>query len=249
MLSNPPEIKVFENLDELSLAAAAIFAELAQDAGHQRGKFFTALSGGSTPLPLYRLLSQPPYANSLNWNAWHVFWGDERCVPPNDPESCYGEAMEALFSKVTVPAGNIWRIEGELGPKAASAVYDRRLAEFGEKGRAWPRFDLVLLGLGADGHTASLFPGSHPAGMWDSATMAATASYQGRPALRVSLTPPVFNSARTIIFLVNGEDKARALAATLQGQRDPFNLPAQNIIPDEGKVTWLVDKKAASLLR
>jgi len=174
------------------------------------------------------------------------FWGDERCVPPEDAESCYHQAYQAWLSQVPVPEKNIYRIKGELGALKAAEDYAGRLKALADLGLNWPRFDLVLLGLGADGHTASLFPGS--AETKGAATVAAKAFYQERPSERVSLTPEVFNSARNIVFLAVGAEKTGALAATLSGPRDPARLPAQRIQPVGGKLCWLVDAAAASLL-
>ena len=210
------------------------------------------LSGGSTPLALFRRLAQAPYLESLPWREIHFFWGDERCVPPEDPESNYRQAFQALLAPVAVPAENIHRALGELAPEAASADYALQLAHFAadfprlaDPSGAWPRLDLALMGLGADGHTASLFPGQiHPTEACAS-VIAVTAAYQGRPANRVTLTPQVFNAARQVTFLATGEAKAAALAAVLQGQPNALTYPAQRIQPVNGKVTWMVDRAAA----
>lgn len=239
---NPLKIalRIFPGSAELSLAAAGLFSSTVQIAVSARGRFLVALCGGGTPTALYRLLATA----SLPWDKMLFFWGDERCVLPEDAESCYYQARAAWLAHVPVPEKNIFRIKGELGPEAAAADYARQLKSVTES--VTPRFDLVLLGLGADGHTASLFPGSaETSGV---ATVAVTAHYQDRPANRVSLTPEVFNSARSVVFLATGAEKAQALAATLTGAREPVKFPAQRIHPTDGDVWWLVDEAAASQL-
>jgi 6-phosphogluconolactonase len=166
---------------------------LARQAVAARGAFFVALAGGSTPRPLYRRLVD---LDALPWPETHVFWGDERTVPPDHPESNYHQARELLLDHVPVPAAQVYRIQGELDPVSAAEAYAQTLLAAAAAGEAWPRFDLVLLGLGSDGHTASLFPGSTYPVEEMQPTVAVSADYGNRPAGRVSLTPPVFNSAR-----------------------------------------------------
>jgi 6-phosphogluconolactonase len=235
-------VHISPDLPAQSRFAAELFNHLAREAFEARGRFLVSLSGGSTPKALYRLL----VGESLPWDRILFFWGDERCVPPQDAESCYNQAHRMLLGYVRVPAKNIFRIKGELKPETAAAEYAQQLKELADPGLAWPRFDLCLLGLGADGHTAALFPGSaETSGI---ATVAATANYQDRPANRVSLTPDVFNAARNVVFLAAGQEKAEALSKTLTGNPDPVNLPAQRIHPGAGNVLWLVDESAASQL-
>jgi len=239
-------IQVFPGSAELSRAAADLFASTAQAAVSARGRFLAALSGGSTPRAMFDMMAKSPYLERLPWGKMLFFWGDERCVPSDDAESSYNQARTVWLAHVPVPEGNIFRIKGELGPHAAAEDYARQLKSVAEAGLDWPRFDLVLFGLGADGHTASLFPGS--ADTSGVATVAVTAHYQDRPANRVSLTPEVFNSARSVIFLATGAEKAQALATTLTGAREPVKYPAQRIHPAGGNIWWLVDTAAASLL-
>jgi 6-phosphogluconolactonase len=239
-------VNSFSDSQKLSSFGAELLAQMALAAVSERGRFLAALSGGGTPMALYNLLAQSPYRESLSWERMLFFWGDERCVPPDDDESCYHQAYQAWLSQVPVPEKNIYRIKGELGALKAAEDYASKLRTLAEPGLDWPRFDLVLLGLGADGHTASLFPGSvETQGV---ATVAAEAFYQDRPAERVSLTPDVINSARKIVFLAVGSEKARAMADTLCGPREPARLPAQRILPVAGELSWLVDEAAASLL-
>lgn len=238
----PTTVRIFAESAALSQFAADLFARATHEAVVKRGRFLTSLSGGGTPTALYRLLATA----ALPWEKMFFFWGDERCVSPEDPESCYHQASLAWLGKVPIPEKNIYRIRGEFGPEPAAADYAQQLKTIANPGLNWPRFDLALLGLGADGHTASLFPGSDET--HSLATVAVTAHYQDRPANRVSLTPDVFNAARNVIFLATGTEKAQALATTLTGARESVKFPAQRIQPTNGKIWWLVDQAAAGLL-
>ena len=151
-----PTVRIFKDPEQLSLGAAEIFVELAALAITDRGRFLVALNGGGTPNQLFRLLVREP----IDWTRVHVFWGDERLVPPEDPESNYGQAREVLLNHVPIPAENVHRVSSEIEPDAAAMDYARVLQGFASPPLDWPRFDLVLLGMGEDGHTASLFPGS-----------------------------------------------------------------------------------------
>jgi len=192
------------------------------------------------------MLAGEPQRDQIEWEKTFVFWGDERCVPPDDPGSNYHQADEILLSQVPLPEKNILRVKGELDPSAAAADYARVLKEYAAAGLDWPRFDLILLGMGADGHTASLFPGSEVKAT--SPTLAVTANYQDRPARRVSLTPPVINSARKILFLVSGADKAPAIERVLSNPAFPKQYPAQRIQPTDGELIWFLDEDAGSRL-
>ena len=227
--------------------AADLFIESAADSIAQRGRFLTALSGGNTPTGLYRLLAAAPARDRIDWSNVHVFWGDERCVPPEDPGNSYGQAKQVLLDQVPVPEENVHRVLSDLEPGEAAMDYARVLKDFAEAPYDWPRFDFVLLGMGDDGHTASLFPGS-PAEV-STPTLAVTAQYQDRPANRVTLTPLVLNSAHRIVFLLSGTSKANTLANVLFGDYHPLNLPAQRIQPTDGEVIWLMDSSAGSKLK
>jgi 6-phosphogluconolactonase len=240
-----PEIRIFKNLEELSRSAADLFVEEATRSIAAWDRFLVALSGGSTPTRLFQLLATD-FRQQVHWSRVHVFWGDERCVPPDDPGSSYGQARDALLSHVPVPDANIHRIKGELGPVEAARDYSVTLQGFASPPLAWPRFDLVYLGMGEDGHTASLFPGSRVK-VFDP-TLPVTAHYQDRPANRVTLTPIVFNSAREVAFMVTGAKKADTLAEVLNGKSDPERYPAERIVPTEGLLIWLVDEAAAARL-
>jgi 6-phosphogluconolactonase len=239
-----PQLLVYNSLEVLSLAAAGHFTALAVEAEARRGRFLVALSGGTTPKQLYHCLARPPFRDLIPWSAMHVFWGDERCVQPAHPESNFRQAQESLLAYVPVPDENIHRVKGDWHPETAAAEYRAELQVYAEEGRRWPCFDLVLLGMGADGHTASLFPGPGPEPHLP--VIPVTADYAGRPANRISLTPLVFNDARNVIFLASGEGKARALAAVLRGPYAPEQWPAQRIQPWSGRVTWYADRAAAA---
>jgi 6-phosphogluconolactonase len=199
------------------------------------------------------LLAQPPYEAAVPWANTHVFWSDERLVPPDDKESNYGQASADLLNHVAIPEANIHRARGELAAGAAVEAYTAQLRYFvthHARGAVipWPRFDLVLLGLGSDGHTASLFPGAATDDWEMIPVVAATAEYRGRPAERLTLTPLVINDARHVLFLVTGKEKAEAVAAVLQGEIDPERWPAQRILPRAGDVTWMLNADAAASL-
>ncbi len=240
-------IQILKDLNEISTRAAELFVESASEAISQRGRFLVALSGGSTPNGLFRLLVAAPHRDQVNWSKTHIFWGDERCVPPDDPGSSYGQTKQVLLDKIPIPTENVHRVRSELEPDEAAMEYARLLKDFSLPPLDWPRFDLVFLGMGDDAHTASLFPGS-PAEV-STPTLTVTAQYQGRPAQRITLTPPVFNAARRIVFLVSGESKAEPLAKVLFGDYHPENLPAQRIQPTDGEVIWLVDEVAGKKIK
>lgn len=240
-----PEIHIFKDVEELNSTAAMLFSEQAAQSIMERDRFLVTLNGGSTPTRLFRLLATH-FRESVNWSRVHIFWGDERCVPPTNPGSNYGQARDMLLSQVPIPDANIHRIKGEFEPVEASNDYIQTLREFTAPPFAWPRFDLVYLGMGEDGHTASLFPGSQTEVL--EPVLPITAQYQDRPAQRVTLTPVVFNSAYMIVFMATGEKKATVLAEVLHGGYDPELYPAQRIHPTEGRLIWLVDEAAASEL-
>lgn len=231
-------LHIFETPQLLTRAAADGFLAAAAAAIAARGRFSVALAGGSTPRALYALLA----AENLDWQAIHFFWGDERCLPPDHPESNYRMAAESLLTKIPLPPENIHRIMGELSPQLAAEKYQRNLRVF------WggaPRFDLVLLGMGEDGHTASLFPGS-PALAETLRWVTALEHAAPPPPLvsRVTLTLGAINAARQVIFLVSGAGKAKRLAEIWRGGSQ---LPAGRVQPLDGDLLWLVDQSAASL--
>ena len=236
------EVVVVPGAELLAREAAERFVDLAREAVAARGRFSVALSGGSTPGGAYRLLAEPPYRDQVPWQDVHLFWGDERCVPPDDPESNYRLAQQAFIGQVPIPAGNVHRVLGELTPAAAAKAYDLELQDY--FCGPLPRLDLVFLGLGRDGHTASLFPGSPVLDETKEVVAAVEAEYDGRPAWRVTLTLVAINSARQVLFLASGAEKA-AIVASVLGSAEG-SLPAQQVCPVAGQVTWLIDREAAA---
>ncbi len=229
------EFIVAPQAEELAWIAAKHIVALAAEAIERRGRFIVALSGGSTPRPTYALLAEEPFSSQIDWSRVHLGWGDERCVPPTHPDSNYRMAREALLDHVDIPAENIHRIRGELGAVRAAAAYRAELDDLlGQDGR----FDLILLGMGADGHTASLFPGT-PALAERQKTVVAV-HVEELDAWRVTLTLPVINSARHVTFLVSGASKAEALARV----RDGEPLPA-GLVQPRGQLIWIVDQEGS----
>jgi 6-phosphogluconolactonase len=237
-------IEVYPDLESLSRAAAALLVEQANLAVATRGRFSVALAGGATPQHTYELLATTPFKDQAPWDRVHVFWGDERCVPLNDSRSNARLAKEAWLDRVPVPGTQIHPMNCDLDPVAAARQYEAQLREFfaGQP----PILDLVLLGLGPDGHTASLFPGTavlREAERWAAAVYVAEADLY-----RVTLTAPLINQAAMVAFLVAGSAKAGVLREVLHGPRDPARLPAQLIQPHHGEMRWLTDLAAAGSL-
>jgi 6-phosphogluconolactonase len=247
--TNTPEIRVLDSPEALAAAAANEFVRLASAAGQPAGEFSVVLAGGSTPRRLYSLLAnETGFSDQLVWDRIHFFWGDERHVPPDHADSNYRMAFESMLSRVPVSSEQIHRIRTE-NPDAYQAAqeYQRTLVRhFALAEGQWPRLKLVLLGLGSDGHTASLFPGTSV--LDDEVRMVAAAWVDKFQAFRVTLTAKAINHADNIIFLVSGDDKAKALKAVLHGEFQPHRLPAQLIHPIDGNLLWLVDRAAARLL-
>jgi 6-phosphogluconolactonase len=238
-----PEVRILADAARLAHEAATEFARLATDSVQDKNLFTVALSGGSTPKTLYSLLADEPWRSELPWPQMHFFWSDERHVPPNHPDSNYRMTDEALLSKVPVPPENIHRIRGdESDPAKAAAAYERELqSSFHLRAGELPKFDLVLLGLGADGHTASLFPGT--AALHEHDRLVVANWVEKLNAWRLTMTLPVLNNAANVIFLVSGPEKASILRAVLSSDRaEPY--PAQLIQPTVGNVLWLVSREA-----
>ena len=239
------EVRVFADAAELMQAAAGEIVRAAEQAVAARGRFTWALSGGSTPRDLYRLLASDSWRDRLPWPAIHFFWGDERHVPPDHPESNFRMAREAMLDTVPVPSDNIHRVRAEEPDvQRAAAEYEATLRSFFDPTDDWPRFDLILLGLGKDGHTASLFPGG--AAVHERERLVVAPWVEAQRTYRITLTPPVLNHARRAVFLVSGEEKAEALHAVIEGEHQPDRYPAQVV---EGNCLWMVDRAAARLLQ
>ena len=241
-----PRVRVLDSPADVASAGADAFVSAAIKAIAARGRFAVALSGGSTPKGMLELLSRAEYSDSMDWRHTHVFWSDERCVPPDDPDSNYGMARRALLYKGLIPEANVHRMMGELEPHLGALDYSMRLRSF--FGAPIPTLDLVYLGLGRDGHTASLFPHTDALDITDMPCAANKVNAAVPSPWRLTLTYPAIDSALAVVYLVEGLAKARILKRVLEGQQDPRALPAQGVTPSRGALTWIVDRAAGSLL-
>jgi len=239
------KIRIFPTPADLFRAVAEEFVEAAGKAIASRGRFTVALSGGSTPRGLYSLFAVN-YA-AFDWNRTFLFFGDERHVPPDDPESNYRMVKESLLTKVNIPAGNVFRVNAENPDAAAAAAdYEAQMRAFFALGTGQlPRFDLILLGLGPDGHTASLFPGSD--GLKEQSRLVIANWVEKFKTYRISFTFPVLNSAAEALFLTSGPDKADIAHQVLDGEAIP-PYPAQQVQPADGRLLWMLDEAAARKL-
>jgi 6-phosphogluconolactonase len=241
-------VEVYADLDEVAHAAAELFVELCQPITSGDSTFNVALSGGSTPRALHTLLASSPYRDQVDWSKVQFYWGDERFVPPDDAESNYRMARETLLSSLSLDASQVHRFQTELGdPDAAAAQYEEELRrQFHLKAGELPQFDLVFLGMGPDGHTASLFP--RTAGLQVTDRLAIANYVPKLEAYRLTLTTPVINHAAVVAFLVVGSEKAQTVARVLQGASNPEELPSQLISPVDGDLYWILDQAAAAEL-
>ena len=236
-----PRIVVLPTPEALAARAADEFAATAARTIAARGRFAVALSGGKTPRSMLEALAQ----RSLDWRSIHFFWSDERCVGPYDPNSNYRMADIALLTRVAPPPENVHRMKGELDPQEGARDYEEQVqAFFG----GLPVFDLVYLGLGPDGHTASLFPGTTALHVADRSCTANRVDGQVPSPWRLTLTFPAINAARSVTFLAEGSEKAAILKRVLQGPKDVERYPAQGVAPASGEPEWLVDAAAATAL-
>lgn len=238
-------IKVFKDQRTASEAMAEAFKAIAVEAVKRRGRFTVALTGGSSPVMLYQLLHSEPYREQIPWNRTYIFWGDERVVPFDDEQNNAKMAFDNLLNHVSVPAKQIFRMNSEISPEKAADAYEKQIKQhFGD---AVPSFDLILLGIGRDGHTASIFPGSdvvHERKKWVS-----TGYNSEQGTTRITLTAPLLNKAKHIFFAVFGKDKSITLSDVLKGKFNPELLPAQLIQPEQGELSWYVDEGAAKFKR
>jgi 6-phosphogluconolactonase len=237
-------IWVYDNLGSLSQAAAGLFSQLARQAVEDHGKFSVALSGGHTPCHTYELLGSEAFYSRIPWAQVHVFWSDERCVPADDARSNSHTARQAFLNRVPIPPDQIHPISCAQKPVQAATQYEAVLRSF--FGDQSPRFDLILLGLGENGHTASLFPNTSV--LEEEERWVAEVYVAEQKMHRVTLTAPFINQAAAVAFLVAGAGKSQVLRQVLKGPSDPKRLPAQLIRPTNGQLMWLVDKEAASLI-
>ena len=253
------ELRTYPNPNALARAAAELFVTLASEAIASRGRFAVALSGGSTPKAMHTNLSSPEFVSRVDWARVHIFWGDERCVPPDHEHSSYRMAKETLLDRAPIPPGNVHRIRGEADPEQAAREYEDELRAFfgqprggrpqgGQPQGAAPTFDLIFLGMGDDGHTASIFPGTtaiHEQARW---VMAQEHNFPPPPLVsRITFTPPILNAAANVVVLVTGAGKAGRLKQVLYGSYQPDILPAQIVKPAHGKLVWMVDEAATEL--
>lgn len=240
---------VVEGPEAVARAAAERLVGLAREAVAARGRFTLALSGGSTPRTLFGFLAKAPFRDQVDWRRLEVFWGDERCVPPTHADSNYRMARETLLDAVPIPGDHVHRILAETEDHAAAAAaYEAEIARAlgATPGAAPPAFDLVLLGMGPDGHTASLFPGT--AALAERERWVVANWVPKFAAHRITLTWPILNRAAHVLFLVAGADKAPVLREVLEGPPDLERLPSQGIQPQTGRLVWLVDRAAAARL-
>ena len=245
-----PEIRTYPTLEDLSRAAAEYICEIAKGSIEERGVFTFVLSGGTTPRLLYEKLAEQPYANRIDWQHTHLFWGDERCVPPEHQDSNFALAYETMLSKVAVPPANVHRIPTESGsPKTAAEKYEKSLREFfqmatePDSSRIFPSFDLLLQGLGLDGHTASLFPGEAALEEMDRWVLAVDGAKASPPVERVTFTLPVINKARYVIFLAAGSNK-REVFQQIINNPETSAYPAAKVRPS-GRLVWFIDEGLA----
>lgn len=240
-------IAIYADIDTLSHEAAQYIVRIANESIAAHGRFTIALSGGTTPTRLYGLLGSEPYSSQIDWKLVHIFWGDERCVAPDSPDSNYHMAQEVLLSKIAIPKLQVHRMPADQSDRdAASQKYtDEMRSIFGTNDI--PDFDLIQLGMGPEGHTASLFP--HQASLHEIQRLVMPVSVPKPPPDRLTFTPPLLNAARNVLFLVTGSDKADALQAVLEGEYQPDEYPAQIVRPPNGEVVWMVDKDVARNIR
>ncbi len=239
-------IAIYPDTNVLSHEAARYIVQVAQESIVTHGRFTIALSGGNTPKKLYGLLGSEPYTSQIDWNLVEIFWSDERCVPPDSPDSNYHMAQEVLLSKVPIPASQIHRVPADKPDRdAASLEYTQEMQRvFGTS--PIPSFDLIQLGMGPEAHTASLFP--HQASLHEQQRLVMPVSVPKPPPPRLTFTPPLLNAATRVLFLVTGADKAEAVQAVLEGDRQPDEYPAQIVQPPRGEVVWMLDTPAAARL-
>jgi len=239
------DLQIFEDQRTTILAAANHIRNVAVQSIESNGRFSIALAGGSTPKAVYELLAAESYSQQIAWENIYIFWGDERCVPPDHEDSNFRMAHEALLSQVSIPLENIFRMQGDIDPAQAAAEYEQQLRTFFDKDTL-PHFDLILLGMGDDAHTASLFPETAP--IHEETRWVVAHFVDKLNTWRITLTPVVINAAAQVTFLVIGDKKAQPLKQVLEGKYHPDKFPSQIVSPINGQLTWLVDQSAAKFL-
>ncbi len=238
-------IRIYKDAEVLGLAAADLFLKKACLAAAQKGRFIVSLAGGETPRRIYEILSKPPYSNNIPWKQVHIYWGDERYVPADDLRSNQRMARKALLDHVPIPPEQVHPIVCETSPQQAAQAYEKEIAaDFPE---ARPQFDFIFLGLGSDGHTASLFPNTPV--LQEREQWTGHVYLPEQDSHRVTLTAPLINYARCIVFLVTGDNKAEIVREVLEGPQDHLRLPSQMIAPQNGELFWYLDQDASKLLK
>lgn len=235
------ELKIYKDKNEVAKAFSFYFDDFVKD----KDQVHVALSGGSTPKIVFDFLAEN-FKESINWSRIHFYWGDERCVPPTDDDSNYKMTVEHLFSKIMVPKENIHRILGENDPKSEALRYANLLEINLDRVEGVPQFDLVILGMGDDGHTASIFP--HEIELWDAEDHCVVATHPDSGQKRVSINGQVINTSKEVAFLVTGSSKAEKVKAIVEKTKGSEAYPASLVNPESGNLIWLLDKDAASLL-
>lgn len=244
-MTDEPEIIIKDNPAQLAREGADIFALAARDSVAGAGRFVVALSGGSTPRAIHRMLAKQPYRSAVDWEKTHIFWVDERCVPETDPVSNYGTAKKDFLDDIPIPSGQVHPMPGSANPQEGATQYREELeAFFGSPGRDVPSFDLIFLGIGTDGHTASLFPGQRS--MVEPQTWVAAVKGGNPDVYRITLTYSLLNRGKRVTFLVTGKEKALVVKEILERGND--QLPAGEIKPANGELVWVLDLDAASRL-
>lgn len=243
-LNQKNNIYIFQTAETLAKEAADLMIKISKLAIEKKGRFVLSLSGGTTPEYLFTLLTKIPYRDEIQWDKTFVFWGDERCVPSDNKLNNANRAKTLLLNHIDIPSINIFPIPVDIEPKEAAQKYENSIKEF--FGNNTPRFDLIFLGLGEDGHTASLFPESNL--VFEDKRLTSEVYVEEQIMFRITMTPYLINQAHNIIFLVEGENKAKVLKTVLTGPRQSNKFPAQVIEPEDGSLYWLVDNKSAALL-
>jgi 6-phosphogluconolactonase len=244
-MKNDKTIIIEPNTTQMAKKGAEIFFQAVKKSVETRGRFVVAISGGSTPRDMHRMLGEEPFRSNISWDKIEIFWVDERCVPENDPASNYGTAKKDFLDRVSIPEAQVHPMPGEGSPEKGAFSYQQELLKFVKNGEGeLPAFDLIFLGLGTDGHTASLFPGQRSLNERKRLVVPVKG---GNPKVsRLTMTYPVINSGRQIVLMVFGKEKAGVVKTVIEGKQSRF--PAQGIEPMNGKLIFLIDREAASLL-
>ncbi len=241
------EIEILSDAHDVSRRGASLLLELATAADHQARRLSVALSGGSTPKTMFQILASDEFRGQMPWETVAWFWGDERCVPPDHEDSNYNMTHKALLEVAPIPEGNIYRMPAENADREAAATsYERMLRAYFASSSGIPSFDLIYLGMGDDGHTASLFPGTKA--LAESRRLVVPNYVDKFQSYRLTFTIPMINAGRQVVFLIAGEGKADRLHEVMEGQRDPDRLPSQYIQPHPGQLRFFLDQAAAARL-